>query len=158
LLNALDKNYITFDEYTRRYDRLEALKDEDMVLATKILKNAIQKEFSIMPGAAEQARMDQIGEIENDLIYAKRRDPDLDPVGWMRDRLKDLKPAGATDAEIAKAQGLVDAWADRNNNGNRDLSSVRNALFATQPTEGILAWTKKNQLIIEALKTLEGSQ
>ena len=158
LLNALDENYITFDEYTRRYDRLEALKDEDMVLATKILKNAIQKEFSIMPGAAEQARINQIGEIENELIYAKRKDPGLDPVGWMRDRLKDLKPAGATDAEIAKAQGLVDAWADRNNNGNRDLSSVRNALFATQPTEGILAWTSKNQSIIEALKTLEGSQ
>ena len=158
LLNALDENYITFDEYTRRYDRLEALKDEDMVLATKILKNAIQKEFSIMPGAAEQARINQIGEIENELIYAKRKDPGLDPVGWMRDRLKDLKPAGATDAEIAKAQGLVDAWADRNNNGNRDLSSVRNALFATQPTEGILAWTSKNQSIIGALKTLEGSQ
>lgn len=158
LLNALDENLITFDEYTKRYDRLEALKDEDMVLATKILRNAIQKEFSIMPGAAEQARINQIGEIENELIYAKRKDPGIDPVGWMRDRLKDLKPAGATDAEIAKAQGLVNAWADRNNNGNKDLSSVRDALFATQPTEGILAWTSKNQSIIEALKTLEGSQ
>ena len=128
LLNNLDAGQITFAEYIKRFDRLEVLNRDDTALAVRYLKNAINPVPSIF-GSGDDERNKQIGEIENELILAMRRDPDLDPMVWMQNRLKDLKPAGPTAQQITRSQSLVDAFANQNGIAN-DLAAVQAKLDA----------------------------
>tara|TARA_S200002703_G_scaffold22201_1_gene18907 strand:- start:5451 stop:7049 length:1599 start_codon:yes stop_codon:yes gene_type:complete len=126
LLDNLDDGNITFAEYIKRFDRLEVLNRDDTALAVRYLKNAINPVPNIF-GSGDDERNKQIGEIENELILAMRKDPDLDPMVWMQGRLKGLKPAGPTAQQITRSQSLVDAFA-KQNGIDSDLASVQSKL------------------------------
>ena len=123
LLDNFDKGNITPEEYLKRFDRLQALDREDMSTALTILRNAINPVPSIF-GSGDDERNKQIGEISNELLLAERKDPNLDPVAWIQNRIKDLKPAGPTTQQIAQSQKLVDAFATQN--------GVENSIEAVQ--------------------------
>lgn len=159
LMNALDNHDITMGEYRKRYGKLDALKDEDYAEAVTILRNAIQPEVSpLFPSAAEKERIKQIGKIQNELILAKRRDPGLDPIAWIENKLKTLEPAGASPEQIKAAQDLVDAWGRQNGLDGGSVDEIRDGLYATRDESDRLGWMTRNAKIIEAIKTLEDSQ
>lgn len=156
LLDNLDAGNITFAEYGKRFDRLDRLKDEDFATAVTYLKNAINPVPNILGGGDDEANK-QIGEITNELILAQRKDPGLDPVAWMQNRLKDLEPAGPTAKQIADAQGVVTAFA-RDNGIADDIASVDSAIQAEISEGNRAAAIKRTQPIMNALDVLRRAQ
>ena len=156
LLNALDNGNITFAEYLKRYDRLERLKGEDFSAAKTFIKNEINPVPNLLGGGDDEANK-QIGEIENELILALRKDPSIDPLAWVQKRLKDLEPAGPTPKQIADAQALVNSFASQNNIQN-DLSSVDAEIQRQMSGGNRQAVLKKTQPIINALDVLRRAQ
>ena len=155
LLDNLDAGNITFAEYIKRFDRLEVLNRDDTALAVRYLKNAINPVPSIF-GSGDDERNKQIGEIENELILAMRKDPDLDPMVWMQSRLKDLKPAGPTAQQITRSQSLVDAFAKQNGIAN-DLAAVQAKLDALI-SDDRAAGMKRYAALMDAIDVLRRAE
>lgn len=155
LLDNLDDGNITFAEYIKRFDRLEVLNRDDTALAVRYLKNAINPVPSIF-GSGDDERNKQIGEIENELILAMRKDPDLDPMVWMQGRLKDLKPAGPAAQQITRSQSLVDAFAKQNGIDN-DLASVQSKLD-TLISDDRAAGMKRYAALMDAIDVLRRAE
>jgi len=155
LLDNLDDGKITFAEYIKRFDRLEVLNQDDMATAVQFLKNAINPVPSLF-GSGDDERNKQIGEIQNELILAVRKNPDLDPVSWMQNRLKELTPAGPTQQQISKSQSLIDAFAKQNGITN-DLAAVQSKiddLISNNRAAGL----KKYAQILDAIDVLRRVQ
>jgi hypothetical protein len=156
LLNALDAGNITFAEYLKRYDRLERLKGEDFSAAKTFIRNEINPVPNLL-GVGDDEANKQIGEIENELILAMRKDPSLNPLLWVQNRLKDLQPAGPTAKQIADAQAIVSAYARQNGVGD-DIASVDAAIQEEISEGNRAAAIKRTQPIMNALDVLRRAQ
>jgi len=156
LLNALDAGNITFAEYLKRYDRLERLKGEDFSAAKTFIRNEINPVPNLL-GVGDDEANKQIGEIENELILAMRKDPSLNPLLWVQNRLKDLQPAGPTAKQIADAEALVNAFAKQNGIAN-DIASVDEEIQKRLSGSDRQAALAKTQPIINALDVLRRAQ
>ena len=149
LLAYLDNKKITFAEYQKRFELLEARRNEPFSQAQQYIKNAINPVPSLF---GDDKRNAQIGQITNELIIARKLDPSIDPLTWVVARLENVKPAGPTKKEIDKAQSLVDAFANNQDISNeiKDVQDKLNDLISGTGAAGY----KKYENILDAIETL----
>ena len=142
---------ITFAEYQKRFEVLEARRNEPFAQAQQYIKNAINPVPSLF-GSANDKRNAQIGQITNELIIARKLDPAIDPLTWVVARLEKEKPAGPTKKEIDKAQSLVDSFA-KNQGIPNEIVDVQNKL-ADLISGNKAAGMKQYKNIFDAIETL----
>jgi hypothetical protein len=126
LQTYLDGKKITFAEYQKRFEVLEARRNEPFAQAQQYIKNAINPVPSLF-GSANDKRNAQIGQITNELMIARKMDPSIDPLTWVVARLEKIKPVGPTKKEIEKAQSLVDSFA-KNQGISNEIKNVQDKL------------------------------
>lgn len=151
LQTYLDGKKITFAEYQKRFEVLEARRNEPFAQAQQYIKNAINPVPSLF-GSANDKRNAQIGQITNELIIARKMDPSIDPLTWVVARLEKEKPAGPTKKEIDKAQSLVDAFA-KNQGISNEIKDVQDKL-ADLISGNKQAEMKRYKNIFDAIETL----
>lgn len=151
LQQYLGNKKITFAEYQKRFEVLEARRNEGFAQAQQYIKNAINPVPSLF-GSANDKRNAQIGQITNDLMIARKLNPSIDPLTWVVARLEKEKPAGPTKKEIEKAQSLVDSFA-KNQGISNEIKNVQDKL-ADLISGNKAAGMKKYKNIFDAIETL----
>jgi len=151
LQKYLDGKKITFAEYQKRFEVLEARRNEPFAQAEKYIRNAINPVPSLF-GSANAKKNDKIGLITNELIIATTKNPEIDPLVWAVARLEKEKPVGPTKKEIDKAQKLVDSFA-KNQGISNEITDVQDKL--TDLISGNKqAGAKKYKNIFDAIELL----
>ena len=151
LQQYLGNKKITFAEYQKRFEVLEARRNEPFAQAQQYIKNAINPVPSLF-GSANDKRNAQIGQITNELMIARKMDPSIDPLTWVVARLEKEKPVGPTKKEIDKAQSLVDSFANRQGISN-EIKDVQDKL-ADLISGNKAAGMKQYKNIFDAIETL----
>ena len=151
LQQYLGNKKITFAEYQKRFEVLEARRNEPFAQAQQYIKNAINPVPSLF-GSANDKNNAKIGQITNELIIARKMDPSMDPLTWAVARLEKEKPVGPTKKEIEKAQSLVDAFANRQGISN-EINDVQ-AKLADLISGNKAAEMKRYKNIFDAIELL----
>jgi hypothetical protein len=109
--DARKNQLITFGTYDRFVSKIEAQRNADHQEAMTIAKNALGYPDRAIVNLVDEDReaLKRIAEIENELIIKGRTDKDFNRVEYVLNRIKAIKEAGPSEAEVKAAQNKVKA-------------------------------------------------
>lgn len=123
---------ISRSTFTRFAGVIKAQRDKRFTTATRFLANHFgNPEKSLMPGQAEQQAKKQIASIQNDLILEMDANPSMDPLLYVRNRIKEITTVdqSATAAQISEARTLLAPIAQQLNVDATDFKAIREGVL-----------------------------